>query len=213
MSWFEVVHENWSLEEVVKVIEMTTELYTVNVTYPEYFLSGRSLSTFNTVISSKISSYVGNFTETAEELALPGGAKSELKGTYSTYTAIKRFITVKFDLYPHFGGVHPGHDILTITFDASVNRIISLSDFFGTGNDYLEHLSALVEKALFEKYPELEFAFKDSTYRKGFAPDANNFTHFALTDTGLIIFFREYQVAPYVAGALEVEIPYRDIPT
>lgn len=211
MSYFETFQGNWSLEEVVKAIEISTERYNVKVTYPEYILSGQSLNIFNAIIFGEITDYVANFTDSAEQLVLPGRVKAELIGRHFTYTAIERYITVKFDFYTYLGGAHPDRNILTITFDTAANIKITLSDLFVTGSNYLERLSILAEKALFEKYPELDFAFNNATYRRGFAAEEGNFSHWALTDSGLIIFFPVYQVAPYAAGTLDIEIPYAAI--
>jgi len=211
MTHVAALQENWSLEEVIEVIQMSTKQYDINVTYPEYLLSGQFLNTFNTVISAEITGYVEQFIEAAGQLPLPDGLKSELKGRHFTYTAMRQFITVKMDLYPYLGGAHPNHDIVTVTFDSSANTIITLSDFLGAGSNYLKRLSTLVEKALFEKYPELQFAFKDPAFRQGFAPKEENFSYWTLTDDGLIIFFPEYQIAPYAAGTLDVIIPFADI--
>lgn len=201
----------WFLEESIKVIKLSTERYNVNSTYPEYYLSGQFLYAFNSVISNDVTSYVKDFTDSARQLVLPDGRRSELLGDHSTYAAGNRFITAKFDFYPYLGGAHPGHDIFTTTFDTVQKVVITLSDFFITGSNYLEVLSSLTEKALFEKYPELTFAFNDPTFRNGFAPKEENFSNWALSDTGLTIFFSEYQVAPYAAGALYIEIPYEFI--
>lgn len=206
-----IYNGNWHLEEAVKTIEMSTEQYHVNVTYPEYFLSERPLSVFNTAISGKVTAYVGDFTDAAVQFTPQYERKSELRGEHSTYTAIKRFITVKVDLYPYLGGAHPDHDIFTVSFDTAAYVMIALSDLFVDGSNYLNRLSTLSEKALFEKYPELGFAFNDPTYRRGFAPEEENFSRWALTDSGFIIFFYEYQVAPYAAGALDIEIPYASV--
>jgi len=203
--------EAWLLEEIVKVIEMATERYHVNVAYPEYHLSKQPLNTFNVAIFNKITGYVKEFTDSAGQMALPNGIKSELQGAHSTYTAVNRFITTKVDFYPYLGGVHPGHNIVTITFDTAENAIVSLSDFFAGERNYLQLLSSLTEKALFDQYPDLDFAFSDPTFRKGFAPAKENFSHWALSNHGLIIFFPEYQVAPYAAGALYITIPYQAI--
>lgn len=208
MSHVDIFYRNWFLEEIVIVIEKFTERYQIIVTYPEYFLSEQPIHSFNVLISSQITGYVEEFTDTAKQIILPDERKFQLKGEHFTYTAMRRYITAKIDLYPQLGGVHPGHDMLTSTFDSAANTTIALSDFFAAGSDYLERLSMLAEEALFEKYPELSFAFNDLTYRKGFAPKEENFKFWALTDSGFIIFFPVYQVAPYAAGPLNIEIPY-----
>jgi hypothetical protein len=43
---------------------------------------------------------------------------------------------------------------------------------------------------------------------EGTKPEANNFRNWNLEEDGILITFEEYQVAPYVYGAQEVEIPY-----
>lgn len=207
MPCIETFQGAWPLEEIVKAIEMSTERYDINVTYPEYRLSGQSLYSFNTTISDEISGYVQDFTDSAGVLILPDGRRSALQGQHSTYTAGNRFISAKVNFYPCFGGAHPGHDMLTSTFDTAANAVIALTALFTAESNYLDVLSQLTEKALFEKYPELDFAFNDPTFRKGFAPKEENFSRWALSDNGLIIFFSEYQVAPYAAGSLCVVIP------
>jgi len=201
----------WQLETSEKIIKTTAKWYIINVSYPEYSLGGQSLNEFNSAISTRINSYAQNFKDMADGWELPDGAKSWLEGKYITYTANKRFITAKHSLYSDFGGASPQHEIITSTFDTQENKIITLSGLFKENSAYLERLSELSKKALFEKYPDLSFAFNTPTYQKGFAPNEKNFSNWALTDTGLVIFFPEYQVAPYAAGTLDIEIPYADI--
>lgn len=199
---------NWPLEEVLKTIELHTEEYNVHVTYPEYILSGQPIYVFNIAISAEIGKYVGNFIDEATQLMLFNERKSELLGEHTTYTAFNRYITIKIDFYTYLGGIHPDHNILTTTFDTFSNSIISLNDLVGLTADKLKQLSLLAERALLEKYPDLNFAFNDPTFRRGFAPKEENFQYWAITDHGFIFFFPEYQAAPYAAGTLSVEIPF-----
>jgi len=202
---------NWSLEEMLKTIRLNTEQYNVDVTYAEYFLAGRPLDIFNMAISEQINNYVENFIDNARNLVAPIGKIPELKGEHTTYMALDRYISIKIDFLTFFGGSHSSHDILTITYDTIENAVINLTDFLGTGDNKLEQLSLLTEKELFDKYPELGFAFNSSTYRSGFAPKQENYKYWVLTDNGVIFFFPEYQIAPYAAGTLNVEIPFTSI--
>jgi len=199
---------NWMLHETIKNIVISEERYCVDATYPVYSLRNLHLYAFNTIIYDEITSYVQDFINIVQESVLLNGIRYKLNGKHFTYTADRRFITVKLDFYLLTGGAHSSHTIITITFDTVTDTIIALSDLFDANSNYLERLSLLSEQALFEKYPDLSFAFTNPTYRKGFAPNEENFTHWALTDRSLIIFFPEYQVAPYAAGILEIEIPY-----
>jgi len=202
---------DWPLEEVPETIRLDTERYNVNVTYARYFLAGQPLAIFNMAISEQINNYVENFINNAGQLIPPIGKIPELIGGYTTYTALDRYISIKVDFLTFFGGSHPSHDILTITYDTIENAVINLNGLLGAGGDYLEKLSLLTEKELFKKYPELSFAFNSPAYRAGFAPKPENYNYWVLTDNGFIFFFPEYQAAPYAAGTLVVEIPFTAI--
>jgi len=47
--------------------------------------------------------------------------------------------------------------------------------------------------------------------REGAGPNAGNYRNFYLTDKGLVIYFGQYQVAPYAAGTVEVPIKYEKL--
>ena len=49
--------------------------------------------------------------------------------------------------------------------------------------------------------------YNDDMLRSGTAPEAENFSSFALTPEGIRIFFQPYQVAPWAAGPQVVDIP------
>ena len=50
---------------------------------------------------------------------------------------------------------------------------------------------------------ELEY----DLFLEGFEPKKENFSTFALTDSSMILYFNEYQIAPYAAGNFQIEIP------
>jgi len=45
-------------------------------------------------------------------------------------------------------------------------------------------------------------------FLEGLEAKKENFSVFNLTDESMIIYFNEYQIAPYVAGNFELAIPY-----
>ena len=44
----------------------------------------------------------------------------------------------------------------------------------------------------------------------GTLPKKENFSNFAFTDNGLLVFFNRYQIAPYSYGSFNIIIPYSD---
>ena len=55
---------------------------------------------------------------------------------------------------------------------------------------------------------KLQLKRKIKKYYKIAYTAEENYNCFILTDKSFIVIFNEYTVAPYVAGILEVEIPY-----
>jgi hypothetical protein len=47
-------------------------------------------------------------------------------------------------------------------------------------------------------------------FKEGLDPKKVNYQVFALTNNSIIFYFNEYQIAPYVAGSFEMEIPYEN---
>ena len=45
----------------------------------------------------------------------------------------------------------------------------------------------------------------------GTLPKKENFSNFAFTDKGLLVFFNRYQIAPYSFGSFNITIPYSDL--
>ena len=55
------------------------------------------------------------------------------------------------------------------------------------------------------------FKVDTSTSNEGFAPSVSNYSKILPTEKGLVIYFDEYQIAPYVAGPQEALIPYASL--
>ncbi|MGH7566359.1 MAG: RsiV family protein [Gemmatimonadota bacterium] len=102
------------------------------------------------------------------------------------------------------GAAHPGHYAITLVWDADRGRALTTDDLFEAGSAWAEVLSEAAIPALESDLGEMADA---DWIAEGAGPDPANFTHWALVDGGLIVFFDPYQVAPYAAGPQAVTIP------
>ena len=82
--------------------------------------------------------------------------------------------------------------------------LIDLYDVFENLDTALDVLSRYCAKALAKSLGDM---YNDAMLRSGTAPEAENFSSFALTPEGIRIFFQPYQVAPWAAGSQVVDIP------
>ena len=82
--------------------------------------------------------------------------------------------------------------------------LIDLYDVFENLDTALDVMSRYCTKALTKSLGDM---YNDDMLRSGTAPEAENFSSFALTPEGIRIFFQPYQVAPWAAGSQVVDIP------
>ncbi len=120
------------------------------------------------------------------------------------------------------GAAHPNHDSYTFNFNLSPSYPLTLANIFDERTKYLDFLSTFAFQDLSAQLSLPEEALDDMTeaefnnhncavnerIREGTTPESTNFRNFRLTKSSLIFIFDEFQVAEYVAGAREVEIPY-----
>ncbi len=103
------------------------------------------------------------------------------------------------------GRAHPYHSNITINYDLASGKTISLDSLFKPNSKYLHVLSAYCKKKLEEKLSDKWMI------AEGTKPLEKNFKLWNIESDSLIITFDEYQVAPYVDGVQEVEIPYSEL--
>lgn len=115
-------------------------------------------------------------------------------------------LSIYFDQYEYTGGAH-GLTIRTSdTWDLQRSRRMELSDFFPNWNDYEDDIIQIIIKQIenqmaegnvmfFNNYEELvKSAFKTNNYY--------------LSRDGVVIYFQQYDIAPYAAGLPTFTIPF-----
>ncbi|MCF2657914.1 DUF3298 domain-containing protein [Parabacteroides distasonis] len=114
--------------------------------------------------------------------------------------------TVRFENYT--GGAHGGHSYNNYVIDLSTGKAITEEDIFI--KDYQDKLAQIIVNQLakdnhVEDPKELEnvgfFSVED------IFPNGN----FLIHEQGITYYFNEYEIAPYVIGLVQVDLPYSDI--
>jgi hypothetical protein len=108
------------------------------------------------------------------------------------------------------GGAHGSHSILYYNIDLDDVVTISEEDLFVP--NFKKPLSKIIVNALMKKY---NVSTPDSLIAQGFfnLEDIVPNNNFWMDDKALHYTFNQYEIAPYVMGAIEVEIPYSDLKT
>lgn len=128
---------------------------------------------------------------------------------YHTYEIVSRFnqyfttpdiLSFYVDYYTYTGGAHGMTDRVAYNFDLNTGRELALSDLFAPGTDYCAIINERV-RSLIRLDPEPYFE-GDSGF-KGIKADQR----FYLENGSLMVYFLQYEIAPYAAGIRTFPIP------
>lgn len=139
-----------------------------------------------------------------------------LEDTYYTFYILydeysyKDYLSYVFYKETYTGGAHPDHNILTINYNITKNKIITIDDLIALNSNILNSLSN-ISRHLLKQNPKFTTHLDLSLLEEGTNPTKENFQNFTLTTTGLKIYFNYYQIAPYYYGYSEITIPYNEI--
>jgi len=115
-------------------------------------------------------------------------------------------ISLYFDQYEFAGGAHGLTVRYADTWNLNKSKKMELSDFFVHRSNYKEYIIRTINKQIEEalaKKDAMYFDDYEKLVRENFK--TNNFY---LSKDGLVIFFQQYDIAPYAAGLPTFVIPY-----
>lgn len=126
----------------------------------------------------------------------------ELNINYQKYTYYN-FISYAFFIETYTGGAHPKHDIFTIVFNKENNKFIDINTLIKYNVKTLN---------VFSNYSRFNLIYDNrivdvNMLLEGTLPKIDNFKNFVFSDN-IIIFFKEYQIAPYNSGIISLDVPY-----
>lgn len=176
----------------------------IRVTYPR-----TEYSSLNQEMKTYIDSILKEFMEYGEAPIQPDFPYT-LDSYYEKY-ASENYLSYVFFTSMYTGGAHPNNTIHTITYDKKKDKMITISDLVNKSPHLLEFLSE-ESRQILRKYPSFQTPyFIEDMLLEGTSPTKENFRNFAFSKEGLILFFEQYQVAPYSEGSFRVVIPYDKI--
>lgn len=128
---------------------------------------------------------------------------------YSQYTITYNkncFFSYYYDNYTFTGGAHGNTIRHSKTTSLNSGDTISLSDFFRKEENYKEIvLTEILRQA--EKNMSADPNLYFENYKELIVKNFNK-KSFYLSDDGIVIYFGQYDIAPYAVGIVEFTIPY-----
>ena len=132
------------------------------------------------------------------------GAYPFMPFSYSEDYIVERndgvYLSIRMESDAFLGGAHGSGTVRSGTFHLGDSRGVTLDDLFNAGrNEWVALLSALICEEISQN-PDGYFPGYEETVPV-LLPD----TTFCLTDDALVLYFQEYELAPYAAGVSRFE--------
>lgn len=125
----------------------------------------------------------------------------ELVSTYQVHIQRSKFLSLTEDVYQFTGGAHGNTQRLPFNFDLDTGKELTLKDLFPAGYDYQMPINQEIKKQI-------------ATHPQDFFQDKNGFQSISaeqpyyVEDGTLVVYFGQYDIAPYSSGIQEFKIPF-----
>lgn len=110
------------------------------------------------------------------------------------------------------GGTHGSLSCVSANYDLLTGDILTLGSIMHAGADKEQFIELVIEKLSSNADSLQLFDDFENGVRNRLDGDENLYEDFYFTTTGLTFFFAPYEIAPYSAGVITVEIPYAQLP-
>ena len=181
----------------------------VNVLVPNIKNDKKSplIAKINEALYADATKYLDEFRKTLTEDTKEYGVSAvkeryNFTGSYAVKFNNRGFVSIINIGHMYTGGAHGGSWKRAVNANLETGDIYKLSDIFKTGSPYKSLLNTAIRRQINESQ-----GWKNTLDFKGV--DEN--TKFYMTGEMLVIFYDEYEIGPYVAGAPEFYIPCRDV--
>lgn len=194
----------------------TQSKYTIDIKYPQIVGLGDSdvEKTINSQIKLQVDNYIAGFKKevaSASNTAVPPQLQANLTITFTPAQMDDEIVSFAWNVSDmQAGAAHPNNYTNVFNYSVSENKMITLSNLFKPNSNYLNVLETQATPPLKAKLEKENYYFAEM-FNPGVTPTAQNYQNFLLDKNNLVIIFDYYQVAPYVVGTTNINIPYSNI--
>ncbi len=111
-------------------------------------------------------------------------------------------ISLYFDNYQFTGGAHGSTVRTSQTWNLRTGQMIRLRQLYGCRNDYQSYIKNKIIEQIREN-PDIYFDNYEQLVKQTFKVDS-----FYSTTEGVVVYFQQYDIAPYSSGIREFLLPY-----
>lgn len=130
----------------------------------------------------------------------------EMYYVYTITNNENNILSLYYDDYRYLGGAHGMTERTSDTFNIETGDIIKLCSLFNYNVDYVRLIKDFIKMEI-----RLQSLLDNNMYFEDYEKNVDtyfNVNSFYLTPQGIVIYFQQYEIAPYAAGIPEFLIPY-----
>lgn len=122
----------------------------------------------------------------------------------------RKILSLMLKVDSYLGGPHGNSTLSGATFDVETGKELLFSDVIWDMEGFKMVAEDFIVRTVEHYIPDMQDVEGDGFYPEYKETIADKMAHldFALTDYGMRVFFQEYEIAPYAAGVIVVDIPY-----
>lgn len=207
---YDVCCESKCGEVMSKVDKGTDKYMTWNLSVPQVkdLESGKIEKKINQQIAGDINLFKKELhTEAKKAYKASKGEKYpyrpyEIQTVYSVHYFDKKIISLTVDKYQYTGGAHGSTVRQPYNYDLCSGKVLGYQDIFKEYPDYKTVIVNTISETI-KQNPGDYFDDAIATVQ-GFSDNQP----FYLTNDGIVVYYGQYEIAPYVAGIREFLIPY-----
>lgn len=159
---------------------------------------------FNIEINNFINKEIKNFQEALTDITIQPNQTYLLNITYER-KKYENYLSYIFKVVIDTGGAHPNTYVKTLNYDKSKDKIITIDSLIKEDENILEYF----QENAFASLVTNPRAVDISMLVEGISPKKENYENFVFTETGFLLYFNPYQIAPYSSGLFAISVPYK----
>ncbi|MGU8571048.1 DUF3298 and DUF4163 domain-containing protein [Clostridium perfringens] len=198
------------IEVIEKSIEENTDKYEIKVKYPIIQDGEKEVTDkINKTIEDYTLNWINDIKLLGEEYSKEyekAGKEMPKMEAYSLFEVFNtdEVISLPVSYYQYTGGAHGLTTKVSYNYNLKTGKELRLKDLFKEGFDYKSIIDKKVREDI-EK--EKELYFDNGALFKG----VNENQAYYLNRDGIIVYFQQYEIAPYSSGIREFKIPYGEL--
>jgi hypothetical protein len=195
-----------SVKIKTKEIKSNSEIINVDLKVP--VLSGMKNKELQKRLNSKFLSeeldFKNQIEKSAEEFQKYAKEHNIPERPFEAYVSYKvtynknNLLSISFYYYKFTGGAHGGTKVISYNIDLKGGKTLALSDLFQSGTEYTEKINAEVGR---------QMKSSGNLYFQNAFKSISDNQPFYVEDENIVVYFQEYEIAPYAAGIPEFKIP------